>query len=321
MQRNNPLDQQYLDIMEEILYRGEWKQPTRKNYHTGKEELLKGGKNLCSFGHSIRHDMRNGFPLLTSKSMKSNFNIAAAELCGFIRGETSKQYYQNLGCNIWNEWANPKVVKEIMDQLCTSPEFESQIKERVDDLGPIYGYQWRYWSTDRIAVKSIDQLGEVLIRLRTNPHDRRMVVSAWNPSDFANMGLVPCHMLFVVCVVGGKLNLEWIQRSCDWPLGVPFNIASYGMLLCLLAAWADLEPGILKGDFVDCHVYENQIDIAKKQLARQTYALPKMVLRPDLKKHWRERDYGFMYFSPVPDWFDLVEYNNAGALRYPKPVV
>lgn len=237
---------QYLDIVNNVLEHGQWKK-TRTEFRA-----------LTTFGEVFRHNMSDGFPLLTTKKMA--VKTMWAELEGFIKGMVSKKWYQDRGCNIWNEWSNP-------------------LGNSDDDLGPIYGYQWRkfnhvYDENDDGCLTRYDQLQQIINTLKTNAESRRMVCSAWNPVQINRMALPPCHVLWNVVVIQDKINLVWHQRSCDLMLGVPFNIASYATLLLLLAKEANLTPGILQGTFADCHIYENHIEGAEEQVLRNPNPLP-----------------------------------------------
>ena len=236
----------YLDLVQNTLIQGYWK------------ETRTGLRALTTFGQTFKHNMTGAFPLLTTKTMA--YKSMWVELEGFIKGITSKRWYQERNCNIWNEWSNPT-------------------NEDDYDLGPIYGYQWRrfneaYDENDNGSVNGYDQLKNIVETLKNDPENRRMVCSAWNPIQIDSMALPPCHVLWNVVVIGNKINLLWHQRSCDLMLGVPFNIASYATLLLLLAKEANLSPGVLQGTFADCHIYENQIDGAREQLKRECEPLP-----------------------------------------------
>lgn len=205
------------------------------------------------FGRQMRFDLNEGFPLLTTKKM--HLKSIIYELLWFIRGDTNVKYLQEHGVRIWNEWADEN-----------------------GDLGPVYGAQWRNWNGD-----GIDQLAEVIETLKRNPNDRRMIVSAWNPSQLKAMHLPPCHMMFQFYVANGKLSCMLYQRSCDMFLGVPFNIASYALLTMMIAQVC----GLKLGDFVhvlgDTHIYHNHFEQVKEQLKRVPLALPQMKINPDIK--------------------------------------
>ena len=237
---------QYLDIVKNTIKDGHWK------------ETRTGLRALTTFGQVFRHDMNEGFPLLTTKHMA--VKTMWTELEGFIKGITHKEWYRLRGCHIWNRWSNP-------------------LSNDSDDLGPIYGYQWRrfnhaYDENDEGCLTRYDQLEQIVSTLKTNADSRRMVCSAWNPVQTDRMALPPCHVLWNVVVIQDKINLVWHQRSCDLMLGIPFNIASYATLLLLLAQEANLAPGILQGTFADCHIYENHIEGAEEQVSRTPKPLP-----------------------------------------------
>jgi thymidylate synthase len=222
----------------------------------------------------FEHDMQEGFPLLTTK--KVPFRLVASELEFFIKGITDKNWLRNENNHIWDEWCSPIVVPYGNDEETK----KKMLEER--ELGPIYGYQWRnfgktYQSYDKEPTgNGIDQLKKLVDTLKTNPTDRRMIVSAWNPLDIKHMALPPCHYGFQVTVINDKLNLLWNQRSVDSALGLPFNIASYGLLLHLLAKEANLKEGKLIGFLGDTHIYVNHIDGLNEQLSRTPTALPKI---------------------------------------------
>ena len=237
---------QYLDIVNNVLGHGQWKE-TRTQFGA-----------ITTFSEVFRHNMSDGFPLLTTKTMA--VKTMWTELEGFIKGIVSKKWYQDRGCNIWNEWSNP-------------------LNNSDDDLGPIYGYQWRrfnqvYDENDEGCLTRYDQLEQIVNILKTNADSRRMVCSAWNPIQTSRMALPPCHVLWNVVVIQDKINLVWHQRSCDLMLGIPFNVASYATLLLLLAKEANLTPGILQGTFADCHIYENHMEGAEEQILRNPNPLP-----------------------------------------------
>jgi len=250
--KNKHIDEQYGDLVKEIL-------------DAPKKENRTGVPTYAIACWSIRHDMADGFPLLTTKKMGMK-NIAAELEC-FIKGLHSKKEFHERNCHIWDEWCNPQKVPYGND-----PETKAKMMAE-DELGRIYGVQWRDW------MGSIDQLKEVVDKLKDNPFDRRMIVNAWNPSELNQMALPPCHYSFQIIVTlnhqGEKvLNLTWNQRSVDTMLGLPYNIASYALLLLLLAKEVNMIPGILMGSLGDVHVYENHITNAKEQISREPYKLP-----------------------------------------------
>ena len=205
------------------------------------------------FGRQMRFNLNEGFPLLTTKKM--HLKSIIYELLWFIKGDTNVKYLQEHGVRIWNEWADEN-----------------------GDLGPIYGAQWRNWNGD-----GIDQLAEVIATLKRNPNDRRMIVSAWNPSQLAAMHLPPCHMMFQFYVANGKLSCMLYQRSCDMFLGVPFNIASYALLTMMIAQVCGLKLGEFVHVLGDTHIYHNHFEQVKEQLSRIPLELPQMKINPDIK--------------------------------------
>jgi thymidylate synthase len=254
----------YLDIVHRVLDEG-----IEEQNRTGTP-----AKKIA--GAFFVHDMDAGFPLLTTKFVP--FKAVASELEFFIRGITDKQWLQERKNHIWDEWANPKKAPYGHDET---------VKQRMAaerDLGPIYGFQWRHFGahyTDYnadYAGQGVDQLAAVIEKLKTDPTDRRMIVSAWNPPALGEMALPPCHYGFQVTVIASRLNLLWNQRSVDTMLGLPFNIASYGLLLHLLAKETGFAQGKLIGFLADVHIYSNHLDGAREQLSRdpKKYALPKV---------------------------------------------
>lgn len=253
---------QYLEIVNNILSRGEL-----KHNRTGVDTITIAGA-------TFEHDMSLGFPILTTKKMA--FKNVRVELEGFIKGITDKKWFIDRGCHIWDDWCNPQKVPYGTDEIT-----KKKMKEERD-LGPIYGFQWRHFNAyydsfnSNYVDKGIDQLANIINTLKKNPNDRRMVVSAWNPLQIGQMALPPCHYCFQVTVINDKVNLMWNQRSVDTMLGLPFNIASYGLLLHLLAKESNLSEGKLIGFLGDTHIYINQIDGANEQLQRNPNDLPKI---------------------------------------------
>ncbi len=255
-------DSAYLDIVGEILGNGEWKQNRT------------GVRTLAIAGAMFQHDMNLGFPLLTTKKMP--FRNIASELEFFIKGLTDKSWLKERNNHIWDEWARPS--------KAPYGHSEEQKKKMFDenDLGPIYGFQWRHFNAEYVGQEGeyskagVDQLGAMIKKLKEDPNDRRMIVSAWNPQQIGDMALPPCHYGFQVTVINGRLNLLWNQRSVDTMLGLPFNIASYALLLHLLAKETGLHEGRLIGFLADVHIYENHVEGAKEQLSRdpEKYAPP-----------------------------------------------
>jgi thymidylate synthase len=235
---------QYHDLIERVLKHGLTK---RDRTGTG---------TLSIFGHQMRFDLSEGFPLVTTK--KLHLKSIIYELLWFLAGETNVRWLQEKGVSIWDEWA-----------------------DESGDLGPIYGRQWRSWPAPE--GKAIDQIASVVNEIRRNPDSRRLIVTAWNPADIGQMALPPCHCLFQFYVGAGRLSCQLYQRSADVFLGVPFNIASYALLTIMMAQVANLEPGEFIHTFGDAHLYMNHVDQAREQLSRRPYPLPKMRLDPGVK--------------------------------------
>lgn len=278
--------QQYLNLLNDVLNNGTWKQN-----RTGIET-----KYIPAA--MIQHDMNKGFPLLTTKKM--NLRNIATELEFFIKGESSKEWLKQKGCNIWNPWANPKKVPYANDE---------ETKKKMlaeDDLGRIYGVQWRHWRTKE---GEIDQLKNLIQTLLTNPLDRRMIVNAWNPGELDQMALPPCHFAFECISDGTYLDLNWYQRSSDLPVGVPYDLASYALLLELIAKTTKLIPRYITGFLSDVHIYEDQIELVRMQLERPPLSLPTLILADSLDIfNWYSEDH------------ILYEYVSHPAIKYPVAV-
>ena len=250
----------YLDIVDHILKDG-----AVKANRTGVD-------TLAIAGAMFEHDMGEGFPLLTTKAVP--FRLVASELEFFINGRTDKQLLADEGNHIWDEWCSPDEVPYGHDE---------KTKKRMAaarELGPIYGWQWRNFGADYKGFdkppegEGVDQLGNLVKKLKEDPSDRRMIVTAWNPRDLHRMALPACHYGFQVTVINDRLNLLWNQRSVDVALGLPFNIASYGLLLHLLAKESGLEEGKLVGFLADTHIYQNHVGGLEEQLSREMLDLP-----------------------------------------------
>lgn len=236
--------QQYLDLLQKLLDHG-----TRKNDRTGTG-------TLSCFGHQMRFDLQEGFPLLTTKKLHTRSIIH--ELLWFLSGDTNISYLKENKVSIWDPWADEN-----------------------GELGPIYGYQWRSWPTP--DGQHIDQIQKALELIQKNPDSRRIIVSAWNVADIEDMGLPPCHCLFQFYVADGRLSCQLYQRSADTFLGVPFNIASYALLTKMVAQVCDLEAGEFIHSFGDVHLYLDHIEQARTQLEREPRPLPEMDLNEDVK--------------------------------------
>ncbi len=235
---------QYLDLLDRILKEG------------SKKEDRTGTGTISVFGHQMRFNLEEGFPCLTTK--KLHLKSIIHELLWFLNGDTNVKYLQENGVRIWNEWADEN-----------------------GDLGHIYGYQWRSWPDYEGG--HIDQIKEVIETLKKNPDSRRIIVNAWNVADIKNMNLPPCHAMFQFYVADGRLSLQLYQRSADCFLGVPFNIASYALLLMMVAQVTGLKAGDFVHTLGDAHIYSNHIEQVKLQLTREPYALPQMRINPDIK--------------------------------------
>ncbi len=254
---------QYLDLMRRIRYEG-----FRKEDRTGTG-------TLSVFGHQMRFDLGEGFPLVTTK--KLHVRSIIHELLWFLSGDSNIRYLKENGVSIWDEWA-----------------------DEDGELGPVYGVQWRSWPTP--DGRSIDQVSEALRMIRETPDSRRIIVNAWNVAEVDKMALPPCHALFQFYVAGGKLSCQLYQRSCDVFLGVPFNIASYALLTHMMAQQADLDVG----DFVwtggDCHLYLNHLEQADTQLRREPLPLPRLEIkrRPDSLFDYRFEDFEIVDYQSHP---------------------
>lgn len=236
--------QNYLDLLQHILDNG-----TDKTDRTGT-----GTRSV--FGYQLRYDLSEGFPLVTTK--KVHLKSIVYELLWFLKGDTNIKYLKDNGVSIWDEWADEN-----------------------GDLGPVYGAQWRSWAG--ADGKVVDQITEVIEQIKKNPDSRRLIVSAWNVAEIPDMALAPCHALFQFYVADGKLSLQLYQRSADVFLGVPFNIASYALLLMMVAQVCDLEVGDYVHSFGDVHIYNNHFEQVQKQLSREPRPLPVMKLNPEVK--------------------------------------
>ncbi|HZN32843.1 MAG TPA: thymidylate synthase [Pirellulaceae bacterium] len=255
--------QAYLDLLRHILDHG-----TPKSDRTGT-----GTRSI--FGYQMRFDLAAGFPLLTTK--KLHLKSIAYELLWFLRGETNVQWLQERGVTIWDEWADEQ-----------------------GELGPVYGSQWRSWPTP--GGGRIDQISDVIDRIRSTPDSRRLIVSAWNVADIEQMALPPCHLLFQFYVAGGRLSCQMYQRSADVFLGVPFNIASYALLTLLFAQVTGLAPGEFIHTFGDAHLYNNHVEQARLQLSRQPRPLPKLSINPAVKSifDFQYEDFRLTDYDPHP---------------------
>lgn len=255
--------QVYLELLQHILNKG-----TRKQDRTGTG-------TISTFGYQMRFDLQKGFPLVTTK--KLHLRSIIYELLWFLKGDTNIKYLNDHKVRIWNEWA-----------------------DKNGDLGPIYGHQWRSWGAPN--GKHIDQISEIIDQIKNNPDSRRIIVSAWNVADIPQMALAPCHALFQFYVADGKLSLQLYQRSADVFLGVPFNIASYCLLLHMVAQVCNLKVGEFIHTFGDVHIYNNHIDQVNLQLTREPRPLPTLKLNPDRKDifSFQYEDFSIDGYDPHP---------------------
>ena len=250
---------QYLDLMQHVLEHG-----TRKEDRTGTG-------TLSVFGHQMRFNLAEGFPLVTTK--KLHLRSILHELLWFLRGDTNIAYLKENGVSIWDEWADEQ-----------------------GELGPVYGYQWRSWPTPDGG--HVDQIRQVVDQIKNNPDSRRLIVSAWNVAFIEQMALPPCHAFFQFYVADGRLSCQLYQRSADIFLGVPFNIASYALLTMMMAQVCGLKPGDFVHTLGDAHLYLNHLDQARLQLSREPHPLPRMQINPEIKDIF---DFSF-------DDFELCDY-------------
>jgi len=254
---------QYLDLCQHIMDHG-----VEKHDRTGTG-------TVSVFGYQMRYPMREGFPLMTTK--KLHLKSIIYELLWFLRGDTNVHYLQEHGVRIWNEWADEQ-----------------------GELGPVYGHQWRSWPDYQGG--SIDQIARLVEQIRTNPDSRRLMVSAWNVAEVDRMALPPCHCLFQFYVADGRLSLQLYQRSADVFLGVPFNIASYALLLQMMAQVTGLKCGDFVHTLGDAHIYLNHLPQVREQLTRQPRPLPQMVINPEVTDlfAFRYEDFQLLNYDPLP---------------------
>lgn len=254
---------QYLDLLQAIMEKG-----VDKNNRTGV-----GARSI--FGYQMRFNLAGGFPLLTTKKM--HLKSIIYELLWFLKGDTNIKYLNENGVTIWDEWA-----------------------DEHGELGPVYGAQWRSWGG--LNGGKIDQISHVINQIKNTPNDRRIIVSAWNVGELDKMALPPCHLLFQFYVANGKLSLQMYQRSCDVFLGVPFNIASYSLLLMMVAQVCELQPGDFIHTLADTHIYLNHFNQVKLQLSREPRELPLMKINPEVKNifDFKYEDFTLENYDPHP---------------------
>lgn len=255
--------QQYHQLLQRILDEGHPKQDRT------------GTGTLSVFGHQMRFDLSQGFPLLTTK--KLHLKSIIHELLWFLRGETNIHYLKENGVRIWDEWA-----------------------DESGELGPVYGHQWRSWTG--ASGEQIDQIQQLVDQIKNNPDSRRLIVSAWNVADVSKMALPPCHLLFQFYVARGRLSCQLYQRSADVFLGVPFNIASYSLLTLMMAQVCELEPGDFVHTFGDAHLYNNHLEQTREQLTRELRSLPTMQINPEVRSifDFKYDDFTLVNYDPHP---------------------
>jgi len=254
---------QYLDLLNHVLKNGNLKDDRT------------GTGTYSIFGHQMRFNLSDGFPLVTTK--KVHLKSIIYELLWFLKGDTNIKFLNDNGVNIWNEWADMN-----------------------GELGPVYGHQWRSWKSNNGEV--IDQISNVVSSIKNNPDSRRLIVSAWNVGEINNMALPPCHLLFQFYVVNSKLSCQLYQRSADLFLGVPFNIASYALLTLMMAQVCDLKPGDFVHTLGDAHIYKNHVEQVKLQLSREIKPLPQMKINPHVKNifNFKYSDFTLEGYNPHP---------------------
>ena len=281
---------QYLDLIRKVLNEG-----TKKEDRTGTG-------TISYFGYQMRFDLKDGFPLVTTK--KVHLKSIIHELLWFIHGDTNIKYLVDNGVSIWNDWPYKKYSEssefkgETMDEFVEKIKTDDSFAKKWGDLGPVYGKQWRNF-------EGVDQLKNIIDEIRRNPDSRRLIVSSWNPKEVPNMALPPCHSLYQFYVIDGKLSLQLYQRSGDIFLGIPFNIASYALLLMMVAKVTGLEPGTFVHTIGDAHIYLNHIEQVNLQLSREPFPLPKMIIHKDTNNI---EDFKY-------EDFELVDYQCHGRIK------
>lgn len=290
-------EEQYLELLKDILKNGKYKDDRTKT----------GTKSL--FGRQLRYDLSKGFPLLTTKKVFLKGIIY--ELLWFLRGESNIKYLVDNGVHIWDEWPYKYYSqKNKGKKILSKEEYVQKVKDDKEfakkwaDLGPVYGVQWRHWKKQ--GKGEVDQIKEVIEQIKKNPTSRRLIVTAWNPGEIDEIvereGLPPCHTLFQFYVNDGKLSVQLYQRSADSFLGVPFNIASYALLLTMMAQVTGLKVGEFIHTFGDVHIYSNHIKQVKEQLSRKPKKLPKIKLNPNVKdiSRFKFEDFTLIGYDSYP---------------------
>jgi thymidylate synthase len=284
--------QQYHDLMRHVLANG-----TKKEDRTGTG-------TISVFGYQMRFNLAEGFPLVTTK--KVHLKSVIIELLWFLQGSTNIEYLAKNGVRIWDDWPYAAYKKsadfggEDIRQFAARVAAEPDFAAKWGELGPVYGYQWRSWPTP--DGKHVDQISQIINQLKNNPDSRRIIVSAWNPGQIDQMALPPCHAFFQFYVADGKLSCQLYQRSADIFLGVPFNIASYALLVMMVAQVTGLELGDFVHTFGDAHIYLNHMDQVNEQLNRDFRPLPKMKLNPEIKSifDFKYEDFELVGYDPHP---------------------
>lgn len=291
-------EHQYLGLLKDVMEKGTFK------------EDRTGTGTLSVFGRQMRFDLHEGFPLLTTK--KVFLRSIIHELLWFLMGESNIKYLVDNDVHIWDDWPYRFYAQSLQEKKeipLSQPEFIAKIKEdgnfakKWGNLGPVYGVQWRHWKT--VDGKEIDQIRNLIDEIKKTPYSRRLIVSAWNPAEIEEMakaGLPPCHSLFQFYVIENKLSCQLYQRSADLFLGVPFNIASYSLLLMMVAQVTGLEVGEFVHTFGDAHIYSNHLDQVRLQLSRDMRPFPKMILNPDVRDifSFKFEDFKLEGYDPHP---------------------
>lgn len=292
MSSKNNVDNQYQELMKLVLRDGEW------------QESRTGTRLKCLFGHQMRFDLREGFPLLTSR--RTPYKSAFVEVEGFLKGITDKSWFEDRGCKFWSWWCNPQKVPYATD------EETQKLMAGERDLGVVYGSQYRNFCDPQHPENGVDQLKSVVDRIRKKEDDRRLIISAWNPLAFDHMALLPCHftMTFHISPCKTYLDLKWDQRSVDLALG--HNIHNYALILTLMAHEGGLIPRFLIPSYGNVHVYENQIEVAYEQCMRDSHELPTIHL-----KEWKFND----IFDWTSDCVEVMDYVHSGSLKYPRVAI
>lgn len=294
-------EEQYLDLLKDILKNGKYKDDRTKT----------GTKSL--FGRQLRYDLSKGFPLLTTKKMF--LKGVVYELLWFLRGESNIKYLVDNGVHIWDEWPYKYYRLHTKDKKkLTQEEYVAKVKsdkkfaQKWADLGPVYGVQWRHWTRPKGSKGrgEVDQIKQVIEDIKKTPYSRRLIVTAWNPAELDDIvereGLPPCHTIFQFYVNKGKISVQLYQRSADSFLGVPFNIASYALLLMMIAQVTGLKPGEFVHTFGDVHIYSNHFKQVREQLKRKPRRLPKIKINPKVKdiNKFRFEDFELVGYNPHP---------------------